>query len=168
MAKERVLAKVEADLRRGHVHPAMQRLASLTAAYPDDGDLRARRAALYRQVGNLAEAGRWGFLSEDVTAEEVAAFERSYPRVWSRLLVLKLHADPTDRLGPTAGARFARLVEQANEEGPAPVDWTEVGPRPQAPGSWRDEVPCLLAAVLGLLGLALAGVGLVTVLRWAL
>ncbi|WP_330467465.1 hypothetical protein [Micromonospora zamorensis] len=32
MVREHVLAKVEADLRRGHVHPAMQRLASLNAA----------------------------------------------------------------------------------------------------------------------------------------
>jgi hypothetical protein len=31
MAKEDVLARVDADLRRGHVHPAMQRLATLAA-----------------------------------------------------------------------------------------------------------------------------------------
>lgn len=58
----------------------MQRLASLTAAYPDDLDLRAERAALYRQVGNLVEAGRWGFLTEDATTEtEIAAFEKPNP-----------------------------------------------------------------------------------------
>ncbi|MET7427140.1 DUF6584 family protein [Dactylosporangium sp. NPDC005555] len=68
-----------ADLRRGHYHPAMQRLESLTAAYPDDLDLRAERAALYRQVGNLVEAGRWGFLTEDATETEIAAFEKPNP-----------------------------------------------------------------------------------------
>ncbi|MFG1869817.1 DUF6584 family protein [Micromonospora arborensis] len=168
MAKEHVLAKVEADLRRGHVHPAMQRLASLNAAYPDDLELRARRAALYRQVGNVAEAGRWGFLSEEASAEEAAAFERSYPGAWQRLLVLKVTTDPSDRLGPLAGARLRRLVEQAGQEGPAPVAWTEVGPRPEEPSSWRDGLGCLVAAVVGLIAVALAVVGLITVIRWAL
>ncbi|GAA1811375.1 hypothetical protein GCM10009835_33610 [Planosporangium flavigriseum] len=46
MAKDDVLGRVDADLGRGHTHPAMQRLASLTAAYPDDLEIRARRAAL--------------------------------------------------------------------------------------------------------------------------
>ncbi|BCJ75845.1 hypothetical protein CS0771_53890 [Catellatospora sp. IY07-71] len=168
MAKQQVLAKVEADLRRGHVHPAMQRLASLTAAYPDDLDLRARRAAVYRQVGNLVEAGRWGFLSEDAAAEEISAFEKAHPGAWRRLLLLKVNADPADELGPVAGARFARLVEQAEQEGPAPVAWTEVGPRPQFPGSWRDEMPCLVAAAVGLIVVGLAVFGLVSLIRWAL
>ncbi|MCO1594228.1 hypothetical protein M8C17_03540 [Micromonospora sp. RHAY321] len=166
MAKDHVLAKVDLDLRRGHVHPAMQRLASLTAAYPDDLDLRARRAALYRQVGNLAEAGRWGFLGEDATAEEIGAFERAHPDAWRRLLVLKVDADPTDRLGPVARARFGRLVEQAGREDR--VAWTEAGPRPESPDGWRDALPCLVAALIGLVVLALAVLGLVTVIRWAL
>ena len=168
MAKEQVLARVEADLRRGHVHPAMQRLASLNAAYPDDLELRSRRAALYRQVGNVAEAGRWGFLSEDVTADEVTAFERAYPGAWQRLLVLRVTADPTDRLGPAASARFARLVERAGKDGPAPVAWTDAGPRPGEPSSWLDALPCLVAALIGVLFLALTVIGLITVLRWAL
>ncbi len=168
MAKDQVLAKVAADLRRGHYHPAMQRLASLTAAHPDDLDLRAQRAALYRQVGNLVEAGRWGFLTEDATPEEIAAFERAHSGAWARLLVLKVNADPADKLGPVASARLARLIEQAGQEGPAPVAWTEVGPRPQIPGSWRDDLPCLLAAAIALMVIALAVLGLITVIRWAL
>ncbi|MET7668258.1 DUF6584 family protein [Micromonospora luteifusca] len=168
MAKEHVLAKVEADLRRGHVHPAMQRLASLNAAYPDDLELRARRAALHRQVGNLAEAGRWGFLSEDANAEEVAAFERSYPGAGQRLLVLKVSADPSDRLGPLAGARLRRLVEQAGQEGRAPTAGAKVGPGAGESNSWREDLGCLVAAVIGLIVVALAVVGLSTAIRWAL
>ncbi|MET7963969.1 DUF6584 family protein [Micromonospora zamorensis] len=167
MTSEHVLAKVEADLRRGHVHPAMQRLASLNAAYPDDLELRARRAALYRQVGNVAEAGRWGFLTEDASAQEIAAFERSYPGAWQRVRLLTVTADPTDRLGPVAGARLGRLVEQAEREGPAPVTWTEAGPRPGESSSWQDDLGCLVAAVIGLVLVALTVVGLITVLRWA-
>ncbi|MFI6270637.1 hypothetical protein [Micromonospora zamorensis] len=76
-------------------------------------------------------------------------------------------ADPTDRLGPGAGARLGRLVEQAEREGPAPVTWTEAGPRPGEPSSWSDELGCLVAAVTGLVLVALTIVGLITVLRWA-
>ncbi|WP_435206907.1 DUF6584 family protein [Micromonospora sp. bgisy143] len=166
MAKEQVLAKVAADLERGHVHPAMQRLASLTAAYPDDLELRARRAALYRQVGNVAEAGRWGFLGEDASAREVAAFERAYGNAWRRLRALRVTTDPSGRLGPVAGARFARLLEQAGRD--EPVTWTDDGPRPEEPSSWRDGLGCLVAAVIGVVLVTLCVVGLVTVLRWLL
>ncbi|MFI7595820.1 DUF6584 family protein [Micromonospora sp. NPDC049359] len=164
MAKEQVLARVAADLERGHVHPAMQRLASLTAAYPDDLEVRARRAALYRQVGNVAEAGRWGFLGEDADAREVAAFEQAYGNAWRRLRALRVTADPSARLGPVAGARFARLLEQAGRYGP--VTWTDEGPRPDEPSSWRDGLGCLVAAVIGVVLVALCVVGLATVLRW--
>ncbi|MET7707455.1 DUF6584 family protein [Micromonospora sp. NPDC005413] len=169
MAKEHVLAKVEADLRRGHIHPAMQRLASLNAAYPDDLELRARRAALYRQVGNVAEAGRWGFLSEEAGAEEIAAFERCRPGARQRLLVLKVATDPTDRLGPVAGARLGQLVDRARQEDPSLVDWTNVGSRPAEPSSWRDELGCcLVTAVIGAILVTLIVLGLITVIRWAL
>ncbi|MEU5781323.1 DUF6584 family protein [Micromonospora lupini] len=168
MAREHVLAKVEADLRRGHVHPAMQRLASLNAAYPDDLELRSRRAALYRQLGNVAEAGRWGFLTEDASAQEIAAFERSYPQAWQRLRVLRVTADPTDRLGPMAGARLARLVRQIERQGPFAVAWTEDGPRAGPPGSWREAGGCLVVVLSGLVLVALTVVGLITVIRWTL
>ncbi|BCJ71221.1 hypothetical protein CS0771_07650 [Catellatospora sp. IY07-71] len=166
MTAEEVLAKVAADLQRGHYHPAMQRLASLTAAYPDDLELRARRAALYRQLGNWVEAGRWGFLTEDATPEEIAAFEKAHPGAWRRLLLLKVISDPSPEVGPLAGARLARLVEQAEEESTAPVSWTEVGPRPEAPATWRDGLPCLLAGVMGLIMIGLAVLGLVTLIGW--
>ncbi|WP_410809418.1 DUF6584 family protein [Micromonospora sp. 067-2] len=168
MAKDHVLARVEADLRRGHVHPAMQRLASLNAAYPDDLELRLRRAALYRQVGNPAEAGRWGFLGEDVDAAEIGAFERCRPDAWRRLLALKVRLDPTAQLGPAARARFTRLVEQAGQDRQARLDWTEAGPRFQPPGSWRDDLPAVLAGLIGLTFVAMAILGIVTVIRWAL
>ncbi|WP_327031318.1 DUF6584 family protein [Micromonospora ureilytica] len=165
MAKEHVLARVAADLRRGHIHPAMQRLASLNAAYPDDLELRGRRAALYRQVGNRAEAGRWGFLGEDATAEEIVAFESAYGGACRRLLALKMTTDPTDSLGPAARERFARLIEQAGQEGR--VTWAEAGPRPEGHDSWTDGLGCLLAWAIGLAVLALALIGLITVIRWA-
>jgi hypothetical protein len=164
MAKDDVLARVDGDLSRGHTHLAMQRLASLVSAFPDDLSLRARRAALSRQIGNRPEAGRWGFLTEEVTEPELAAFERAWPTAWSRLRALRLLDDPAGTLGPGAAQRMARLIAQAEQEGSAPVGWS-AGPHPGKPDSWLDGLPCLVAGVLGLALLVLAGVGLVTVLR---
>ncbi|GIF63619.1 hypothetical protein Ais01nite_16540 [Asanoa ishikariensis] len=167
MAKEDVLAKVEADLRRGHSHPAMQRLSSLTAAYPDDLDVRAARAALCRQVGNLTEAGRWGFLTEDTGEQEIAAFERAYPVAWTRLRALRLIADPMDRLGPVAKARLSRLTAQAADEPPGPVLWTASGPAPHDPAAPRRDAVWALAIAAALIAVCgLAGLGLVTLVRW--
>lgn len=167
MPKSDVLARVNADLDRGHTHLALQRLASLTAEYPDDLEIRARRAVLHRQVGNFPEAGRWGFLTEDVEPSEVAAFERAHRKPWARLHAFNLHADPTPALGPLARERLARLIERAEREGPAPVEWTEAGPSPRLPGSWREDLdlPCLVAVLGGVLVVGLAGVGLVSMIR---
>jgi hypothetical protein len=167
VAKEDVLARVDSDLRRGHVQPAMQRLASLTAADPDDLEVRARRAALNRQVGNRVEAGRWGFLTEDVQGFEIVAFERAFPTAWERLRTLKLRTDPVGRLGPVARERLAHLVEQAEQEKSVPVVWDEHGPRPQDSSSWRESLPCLIAWLVGLAFVGLAVIGLITVIKWA-
>ena len=163
MPKDEVLARADADLARGLIHPAMQRLASLTAAYPDDLNIRARRAALNRQVGNLAEAGRWGYLTEDVTADEIAAFERAQRSGWARLSMLRLRSDPTQHLGPSARQRFVTLVEQASADGRGSVSWTDAGPRPE---TRRDGVPCLIAVLVGMALAGLVIVGLVTVVQW--
>lgn len=165
MAKDDVLARVAGDLSRGHTHPAMQRLATLVANFPEDFSIRARRAALNRQIGNHAEAGRWGFLTEEVTDPEIAAFERACPLAWDRLKCLKVYGDPADELGPQAHQRWTRLIAQAEQEASGPVVWTKDGPRPHDPESLRDALPCLVAAVCGLAVLALATVGLVTVIR---
>ncbi|MEV4538523.1 DUF6584 family protein [Asanoa sp. NPDC049518] len=167
MARDEVLVKVEADLRRGHTHAALQRLASLTAAYPDDLEVRSARAAVCRQVGNLTEAGRWGFLTESTDDQEIAAFERAYPAAWTRLRALRLVADPTDRLGPAARARLSRLIARAAGEPPGPVVWTASGPVPHDPPAPRLDVLWALAIAVPVIVLCgLAGLGLVTAVRW--
>jgi hypothetical protein len=162
-----VLARVDRELDRGYTYPALQRLASLTSAHPDDLDLRARRAAVNRRIGNLVEAGRWGFLTEEITDAEVAAFERVWPRAWARLFALKLRSDPSAAIGDVARHRLAALVQAANEEGPAPVGWTAVGPRPEVPASWRDSIGCLIAALVAVIVAVLAVIGLIAVIRLA-
>jgi hypothetical protein len=158
--KDLQLARVEADLARGHTHLALQRLANLTALLPDDPDYRARRGAVNRQIGNLAEAGRWGFLTEDVSPDEVAAFERAFRRPAERLRALRLQRDPGVPLGPLAAARLRDLKRQAESTGE---------PTLQGPGSPLEKViPVLgcasfMIVVLAVLGLAL--VGLISIIR---
>ncbi len=89
MGKADVLDRVSADLARGHTTPAIQRLSSLVAAHPTDLDLRRRLSGAQRMVGNLMEAGRWGYLHTDADPAETAAFERAYPAPAHRLRELR-------------------------------------------------------------------------------
>jgi hypothetical protein len=152
--KDEQLAKVAADLARGHTHPALQRLANLTALFPDDLDIRACRAAVNRQIGDAAGAGRWGFLTEQVSPNEVAAFERAFGDPADRLRALRLHRHPGARLGPLAADRLQDLVRRAKAAGGAA--------RLRRATPMDTVVPVLGCAavvtlVLAVLGLALIG-----------
>lgn len=123
MGKPEVLARVDDDLARGHTHVAAQRLNSLIAADPYDLALRARLRDVHRMTGNVAEAGRWGYLTEDVTAIELEAFEKSHHRSPStQLRALSLHGEHPRDLGPHAERRLAHLTGPATrcERPPGP------------------------------------------------
>src|SRR5438067_9921093 len=93
MGKADVLDRVATDLARGHTTPAIRRLSSLVAAHPTDLDLRRRLAAAQRLVGNLVEAGRWGYLNADTDPAETDAFERAYPSLDRRVRELRWPAE---------------------------------------------------------------------------
>jgi hypothetical protein len=120
MGKSETLRRVDADLARGHTHLAQQRLASLLAVHPRDLALRARRAEVYRRVGDWAQAGRWGFLTEEASPAEIAAFERALRSPSARLRALRLDGDPFRDLGPLARERYLDLVDAAKAETPGP------------------------------------------------
>ncbi|WP_433790442.1 DUF6584 family protein [Actinoplanes sp. CA-252034] len=165
MAKLEVLAKVDADLERGHTHLAAQRLNSLISADLYDLDLRARLAAVHRRTGNAAEAGRWGYLTEDVTPAELTAFAKAYYRSASdQLRALTLRGETPRGLGPLAEARFADLVDRASSPAASPHS---------APGPTRAVEPPLspsdaVAGIIFLTMLVLSVIGVVTVVRWFL
>jgi hypothetical protein len=163
MAKRDVLAKVDADLDRGHTYLAAQRLNSLIAADPFDLDLRARLAAVHRSTGNVAEAGRWGYLTEDVTPAELTAFAKAY-RDQRRALVL--YGETPRGLGPLARDRLAALKGP-----PAPVRrvkaYTPSAPAPPPPDPTPyDNAVFPVIFFLSLLGFAVIGV--ISVIRWFL
>jgi hypothetical protein len=160
MSKDETLAMIDRDLARGHTYLAGQRLASLCSIYPDDLEVRSRRAAVNHQVGNFPEAGRWGYLTEEVTPDEIAAFENVFKSPWEQLRALKLRGDPSSRLGPVARQRLDTLLRRAEEEGRAPIAWTEPVPGPTL-GSDLAFGGCMTVIVLGvitLFGFAVYGI----------
>ncbi|HZM79581.1 MAG TPA: DUF6584 family protein [Candidatus Limnocylindrales bacterium] len=152
MAKQDVLARVEQDLERGHTHLALQRLAALAAEHPDDPRIRALRGLINHRIGNFAEAGRWGFLTEEVDEADLAAFERAFKHPWDRLRALKLRYDPSSVLGPRARERLDALLALADESGPDSLVWTESGPFPR--GAWWSRAlgsGCGCLAIVGVI-----------------
>lgn len=80
----RGLDRARAELERGEVRTARERLKGLVATYPDDVVVRALLAQAYRLDGQPTEAGRWGYLIGDAaTDEERLAFERHCAFGWN-------------------------------------------------------------------------------------
>jgi hypothetical protein len=152
VAKSDVLARVKNDLARGHTHTAIQRLRTLLAVDPDDLDVHQLLAEVYRQTGNLVEAGRWSFLTGHPHADELTAFERANPDPWLRLRLIGWNGDPVMLPNAAARSRLSALREAAARAGP-PDRWNR---RDGAARSRGTTVPCLFVAValvvLGALG----------------
>ncbi|MBO0868482.1 MAG: tetratricopeptide repeat protein [Micromonosporaceae bacterium] len=163
MPKPEVLARVKSDLALGHTHLAIRRLRTLITADPDDLEVRALLAIVYRQTGNLVEAGRWAYLSDEVRPAELAAFERAHPSPWMRLRLLRVSGRMVG-VPVAARHRLDALVAEAERVGPPPI-WTE----PSAPRRRHGvAVPCLFVVVtLGAFG-ALVALGGYEVLHWLL
>jgi hypothetical protein len=71
---EDTLAEVEEDLAAGDHASARRRLRDALVVRPHRLDLRLRLAAVYRDLGDLPQAGRWGFLADHAPEDEVLAF----------------------------------------------------------------------------------------------
>ncbi|MEV4278778.1 DUF6584 family protein [Actinoplanes xinjiangensis] len=187
MAKPEVLARVDADLDRGHTHLATQRLNSLIAQDPYDLGLRARLAAVHRRTGNHAEAGRWGYLTEDVGEAELTAFAKAYYcSAADQLRALVLRGETPRGLGPLAGARLAALTAKARSTAAGPPRTTArpgaaltadiaayvppptPRPKPPPPDSPSPRGDAVVGAILILILLGFTVIGVVTVIRWIL
>jgi hypothetical protein len=111
MEIERVLARVEDDLRAGHTFIAIQRLTTLVQGDPANLTLRRRLAHVHLAVGNWVEAGRWSYLDEDRDAHAVAAFERAFRHPAARLAALRWPSPPR-AADPTARHVLTALTEE--------------------------------------------------------
>jgi hypothetical protein len=162
VAKADVLARVRADLAAGHTHMAVQRLRTLLAALPDDLEVRGLLSSVYRQTGNPVEAGRWGFLTDEVREADLVAFAKANPDPWQRLRLLHFQGD-TVHLSEAAAQRLVALAEEAERSGP-PTAWSGSY---RAPSRKRGVVvPCLFTLlVLGIV-VFFAGIGAIKVFGW--
>lgn len=151
------------DLAAGQTYLATQRLRTLAASHPDDLDIYRLLASIYRQTGNLAEAGRWGFLTTEVRPLELEAFARVHANPWSRLRLLRWTGDPATLADDTIRHRLAVLVDEAEASGP-PEIWAGSY---RAPSKTRGSViPCLFTAVALIAVAALAAIGAWRALSW--
>lgn len=163
-----MLARIKQDLALGHTHLATQRLRTLVTIHPDDLELRKMLATVYRQTGNLAEAGRWAFLTDDISTAEQAAFERGNPDPWLRLRALRWPAGGPAVPGGQARVRFEALAAAARRAG-APDAYQRPLPAGRRRRLWHGSaVPCLYV-LLALLGVgSLATIGFLRALEWIL
>ena len=153
------------DLAAGQTYLATQRLRTLVATQPDDLEIYRLLSSVYRQTGNLAEAGRWGFLTDEVRPAELEAFARVHANPWSRLRLLRWSGDPAALPDDTVRERLAILVEEAEASGP-PEIWAGSY---QAPRKSRGSaIPCLFTAVALTIVAALAAIGAFRALQWIL
>lgn len=143
MGKSDVLVRVKNDLALGHTHTAIQRLRTLIAVDPDDLELHRLLAEVYRQTGNLVEAGRWAFLTDTARPEELAAFERANPDPWLRLRLIRWSGDPATLPNAAAWSRLWALRQAAERSGP-PERWRHDD---RAAESRDAKFPCLFVAV---------------------
>jgi hypothetical protein len=168
VAKADVLARVKQDLALGRTYLATQRLRTLIVIDSGDLELREMLATVYRQTGNLAEAGRWGFLGTEVAAAELAAFARANPDPWLRLRMLRWSGDETILPADVQG-RLRQLVTAAKRSGPPSAYRGPLSPARRRRRFVRGSaVPCLFVLV-ALVGIgSLAAIGLIRALNWVL
>lgn len=163
MPKPDVIARVQQDLEQGHTYLATRRLRTYLATEPNNLGVRELLAEIYRQSGNLVEAGRWGYLSVDVNPAELAAFERANPSPWLRLRLLHFSADPAVLSAP-AQDRLRVLTIQAGRAGPPSIWRGPVEPEDRRPPD--NRLPCLFVAIVLVVFGALVAIGVYRVVLW--
>lgn len=167
MSKPDVIARVAVDLEQGHTYRATHRLRTYLANDPNHLEIRELLAEVYRQTGNLVEAGRWSYLSDELRPEELAAFEHANPSPWLRLRLLHFSADPAI-LPAAAQDRLRVLTVQAERLGPPPIWRGPVEPDDVPLPPSGTAVPCLFVAIVLVVFGALVGIGLYRAVMWAI
>jgi len=170
MSTDRTLARVDADLRAGHIPMARQRLRGLVASVPTDLEARRCLAAVYRLYGEPAEAGRWGCLDAACDPLELAAFEASRPDPVDRMRAIAWSGPESAAATPFAAGRLAELRTAASAAAGSPLTWEDLRSAPQAPEPSDDSSAFLGCAAFALFAalLFLTVLGAITFISWFL
>lgn len=123
------LERAKADLARGDVHKARDRLKGLVGTYRDSLEVRQLLAEAYRRDRQPAQAGRWGYLcGPHASDREREAFERhnsfiGYPRVTEARLRRVLRTDDLSAIADESGRALLRALPSkrplARADGPS-------------------------------------------------
>jgi hypothetical protein len=120
VGKSRELTKIRQQLASGQSAAALRRLQTLATVDPTDREVHHLLVQIHRQRGDAASAGRWGFLSNEATEDEIRAFECQHPSPWVRLRLLRWVGDPGSVPNPAGRARLEALTALAERTGAAP------------------------------------------------
>ncbi|MFJ5233814.1 DUF6584 family protein [Kitasatospora sp. NPDC088391] len=140
MSVHSTLARAAAEHRDGRVVPARRRLHGLLSGDPTDLAVRHALALAYDKAvpdgwpppggadrrwweRHLSEVGRWNYLDESLTAEELTAFTHRF-RTPARQLAVLRWPDPAGNPPATALARRRLAALHHRATGTAP-DWPE-------------------------------------------
>jgi hypothetical protein len=181
-----VIAEVEDDLAHGDHASARRRLREALITRPHRLDLRRCLAAVYRMLGDLPQAGRWGFLEEDAPVDEIQAFQTACGNDASMMLEALAWGEDDDveeedetQITATAWERIAELrradsaarKQEGYRHRHSPGQLSAV-PYPFTPpgGITRPstEAPKKKPRIRELVGLALIFVGIAIVLAFLL
>ncbi|MGQ0466589.1 MAG: DUF6584 family protein [Sporichthyaceae bacterium] len=166
MAIDGTLARVAEDLACGNVASARQRLKGLCGSFPQRLDLRERLAAVYRLEGDLDQAGRWSYLSENADPGEVLAFEQTYREPVRLMAAIGWRGEESDAETAFARERLLAIRSRAEKSVGCPLAWE----KPQwtaRPTTWGDRLAGVVGCLLTLAVVAVFCVGLATLAVWA-
>jgi hypothetical protein len=171
------LRRSRADIRRGDLGRARERLHGLLSSYPDNLDLRKRLGEVYWALQMPAMAGRYWYLVKDKDErmqKACRAFEKTCKQDAARMLMdIKFRGEIAVLRDTYARETLERLTQEAIKNTswyPYYLEYRKKKPRPMnidrsknKPGNDR-WLWILLALVI--LGLVFSCIGLISVVRW--
>lgn len=173
MSKEATLQRVAADIKRGYLGTARDRLHGLIASYPEDLSLRARLADLYWQLRHPGMAGLYWFLEpkrNDDIKTAIAEFERECGGdPWIMLTRLKLRWNPDEMPDGFAKGQILELLDQCRKKYKRVPEFPMGrGPdnRKRGPNQFKDSAAALGCGLVVFVVLFLLVMGVIQVVSW--
>jgi hypothetical protein len=171
------LKRVRADIRRGNLGRARERLHGLLSSYPENLDLRKRLGEVYWSLQMPAMAGRYWYLVKDKDERMLKAcrtFEKTCKQDAARMLMdIKFRSEVAILRDTYARETLEHLTQEAIKNHTwysCYLEYRKNKPRPMnvdrsknKPGNDR-WLWILLAFVI--IGLIFSCIGLISVVRW--